>query len=91
MTRNPLCDTKKLCHTALLPVQLVHLLEHEVVLQRPGGCYVWEIKMLRIALIDADNNDVMPIATTGIAVNQALKLQKINLTLLKKANYFLTC
>ena len=30
--RNPSCDTKKLYHTALLPVQLVHRLEHVVVL-----------------------------------------------------------
>ena len=78
MIRNPPCDTKKLCHAALLPVQLVHLLEH-FVSQNTHSCYARETKLQRVALRDAlrdaNSNDAILIATTRIAVNQALKLQ----------------
>ena len=57
MIRNPPCDTKKLCHTAVLPVQLVHLLENEVVLQSMRGCYAWETKLQHVAQRDANSND----------------------------------
>ena len=35
----------------------------------------WETKLQRVALRNADSNDATSIATTRIAVNQALKLQ----------------
>ena len=34
------CDTKRLRHTALLPVQLVHLMEHAVLLHYYKACVV---------------------------------------------------
>ena len=75
MIRNPLCDTKKSCHTVPLSVQLVNLLEHKVVLQSTHSYYARETKLQRVGLCEADSNDVIPIATMLKAVNQALKLQ----------------
>ena len=59
--RNPPCDTKKLYHAALSPVQLVHLLEHVVLSQSTRSCYVWETNcnaFHRIVLRDVDSNDM---------------------------------
>ena len=49
---------KKSGHTALLPLQLVHLLEPEAVSQSTRGCYARETKLPQVALRrDADSND----------------------------------
>ena len=67
MIQNPPCETKKLCHTALLPsVQLVLLLEH--CSSSALGCHAWET-----------NCNTLLIAMAPIAFNQALKTAKTNL------------
>ena len=71
---DPLCDRKELCHTALLQVQLVHLLEHVVV-------FVVMHERLAATRCTARNalHYAMPIATARVAVNLTLKTTKMNL------------
>ena len=72
MIRNPLCDTKKLYHTALLPVQLVLFLERIVVLQSARCCYACETNCNALYY-------AMPVETTRSAVNQARKTTNLKL------------
>ena len=62
------CDTKKLYHTALLPVQLVHLLEHVVVLQSSAAVMRERLTATRFVSLPY----AMPIATLRISCQSSL-------------------
>ena len=75
-------ESSMLCHTALSPVQFVHLLEYVVLFQSMRGCYAWETDcntLHYVMPIATMRLGVMPIATMRMAVNQVLKTTKINL------------
>ena len=57
MIRNPPCDTKNSDHTALLPVKLVSLLEHDSYISKRARLLCVRDKLQRVVLRGADRYD----------------------------------